>query len=143
MTDLTRRQRDMVEFIGRFRQGHAYGPTRKEIVVAVGLSSTSVCEYNLRALRRRGMVTWVDEQARTLEVIPQVQAHPVCPQCGNNERFNVFVPALVGYEWELFVGWRRDGDDTDPPSESIIEGSPYRVTCAGCGEAFECLPWRE
>jgi len=68
VSELTRRQQGIVDFIRTFRRTHAYGPTIREITDSVGLSSTSVATYNLHALRRLGLVSWVDGRARTVEL---------------------------------------------------------------------------
>lgn len=139
--NLSARQQAILDFIVRYRQSHAYGPTRNEIVKAVSLSSTSVCQYNLRALRRLGILTWGDHEARTLEVLRRVALKPACPSCHNRDLFAVLVPSQVGYEWERGVGWTREGDGVDVPSEGAIGGQPYQLTCQCCGETFACLPW--
>jgi len=141
MSELSGRQHSIVDFIRRFRDSHAYGPTIREIRDGLGLCSTSVAMYNLHELRRLGLVRWVDGQARTLEVVRQVASHPACPACHNGDLFNVLVPSLVPYEWERGIGWTRGDEDRDLPCEGAIDGRPYQLTCQGCGKTFECLPW--
>lgn len=56
-------------FIAGFIIERGYGPTHREIVDGLGLSSTSVAAHHLSVLRRRGLVTYVDGQARTLRIV--------------------------------------------------------------------------
>ena len=88
------RQQQILAFLRAFRESHAYGPTIRELRDGLRLSSNSVVAYNLQALRRQGLVTWVDGRARTLEVVGQVAARPECPSCGNAELLSSLVKAL-------------------------------------------------
>ncbi len=49
---LSPRQQDILKFIGRFTQERGYPPTIREIGEAVGISSTSVVNYNLNKLEK-------------------------------------------------------------------------------------------
>lgn len=49
---LSPRQQDILKFIGRFTAEHGYPPTIREIGEAVGISSTSVVNYNLNKLEK-------------------------------------------------------------------------------------------
>lgn len=51
---LSDRQRDMLEFIGKFTQEKGYPPTIRQIGEAVDISSTSVVNYNLNKLEKDG-----------------------------------------------------------------------------------------
>ena len=141
------RQKAILEFIRSFRANHAFGPTRNEIVGHVRLSSTSVCQYNLQELRRQGLVTWVDGQARTLEVVRHVAPRPVCPRCGNSERFTVAVPCLARFEWLNSSGWSGGegvfcrAPEREMPAAVATPGQPYHLSCQSCRNEFECLPW--
>ena len=53
---LSERQQHMLEFIRQFYQEHLYPPTIREIGEAVGISSTSVVNYNLNKLVNAGMI---------------------------------------------------------------------------------------
>jgi repressor LexA len=54
---LSLRQQDMLKFIGRFVDDRVYPPTIREIGEAVGISSTSVVNYNLNKLEKEGYIT--------------------------------------------------------------------------------------
>lgn len=67
-TALTPRQRDVLEWIIGYIDGHGYGPTRREIAHQYRWSINAVTGH-LTALRRKGYVTWVDGHSRTLRVL--------------------------------------------------------------------------
>jgi len=54
---LSERQRGMIDFIRRFTQAKGYPPTIRQIGEAVGISSTSVVNYNLNKLEKDGHLT--------------------------------------------------------------------------------------
>lgn len=51
---LSDRQQKMLAFIRSYRNEHGYPPSNREIGRAAGISSTSVVDYNLRRLERKG-----------------------------------------------------------------------------------------
>lgn len=51
---LSDRQQRMLIFIRDYLSGHGYPPSNREIGHATGISSTSVVDYNLRRLERKG-----------------------------------------------------------------------------------------
>lgn len=53
---LSDRQREMIDFIGRFTRDKGYPPTIRQIGEAVKISSTSVVNYNLNKLERDGYI---------------------------------------------------------------------------------------
>jgi repressor LexA len=53
---LSERQQRMLDFIQKFYQEHLYPPTIREIGEAVGISSTSVVNYNLNKLVDAGLI---------------------------------------------------------------------------------------
>ena len=54
MSDLSAKQQQMIDFIHDFREERGYPPTVRDIVSGCGISSTSVVDYNLKILERRG-----------------------------------------------------------------------------------------
>jgi len=68
MRALSERQRQILRFIARFQQQHGYPPTVREIGREVGISSTSVVDYNLRVLEGRGYLRRDREVSRGLEL---------------------------------------------------------------------------
>lgn len=64
--DLSERQRSILAFIHEYSQEHGYPPSIREIGQAVGISSTSVVDYNLRILVSEGYIRRDREVSRGL-----------------------------------------------------------------------------
>jgi repressor LexA len=56
MRKLSERQRRIIDFLEQYTSDHGYPPSIREIGQAAGISSTSVVDYNLRALEREGLI---------------------------------------------------------------------------------------
>ncbi len=67
--ELRPRQKAMLEFIRQFIEENDYPPTIREIGAAVGISSTSVVNYNLDQLERKGRIIRNREVSRGLRLI--------------------------------------------------------------------------
>jgi repressor LexA len=65
---LTERQKAILAFIRRFIGDHGYPPSIREIMTALGVSSTSVVNYNLNVLARLGYITRNKELARGIRL---------------------------------------------------------------------------
>jgi repressor LexA len=59
----------MLDFIGEFVEEHGYPPSIRDIGTAVGISSTSVVDYNLRVLEREGFLRRTGGVSRGLELL--------------------------------------------------------------------------
>ena len=68
---LSERQQAIMEFILRFTQGNHYPPTIREIGQNVGISSTSVVNYNLNILEREGLIERDKEVSRGIKLAGQ------------------------------------------------------------------------
>ncbi len=66
--ELRPRQKAMLEFIRKFIDENDYPPTIREIGAAVGISSTSVVNYNLDQLERKGFIIRNREVSRGLRL---------------------------------------------------------------------------
>jgi repressor LexA len=71
MRRLSDRQQRILDFVGEYTTDHGYPPSIREIGQAVGISSTSVVDYNLRALERGGMILRDREVSRGLRTVGQ------------------------------------------------------------------------
>ena len=71
MRRLSDRQQRILDFVGEYTNDHGYPPSIREIGQAVGISSTSVVDYNLRALERGGMILRDREVSRGLRTVGQ------------------------------------------------------------------------
>jgi repressor LexA len=68
-SELSTRQQQILAFIREFARGHGYPPTVREIGEAVGISSTSVVDYNLKQLRKLGFLRRDAEVSRGLWLV--------------------------------------------------------------------------
>ena len=69
MADLSDRQQGMLEFISVFLDDNGYPPTVRDIQHGCDISSTSVVDYNLNALRQKGFLRRRADVSRGLELI--------------------------------------------------------------------------
>jgi repressor LexA len=68
---LSKRQQAIHEFIRGFLGENGYPPSIREIGKAVGISSTSVVDYNLNVLEREGYIARDREVSRGLRLVGQ------------------------------------------------------------------------
>ncbi|HVC33835.1 MAG TPA: transcriptional repressor LexA [Chloroflexota bacterium] len=66
---LSTRQRQILEFIRWYVREHTYPPSVREIGDGVGITSTSVVDYNLRVLAKRGFIRRDPDISRGIEVL--------------------------------------------------------------------------
>jgi repressor LexA len=78
--DLTARQKRMLEFIQRHLRETGYPPTIREIGKAVGISSTSVVNYNLNVLQEKGYIQRARETSRGLRIVGTAAAPAACEE---------------------------------------------------------------
>jgi len=69
MKELSSKQNKILDFIRTFIDGHDYPPSIRQIQEACGISSTSVVDYNLRALEKSGHIRRDREVSRAIEVL--------------------------------------------------------------------------
>src|SRR3712207_4359100 len=69
---LSARQQQMLDFIRDFVREHGFPPSIRDIGQAVGISSTSVVDYNLKALERDGRLQRTREVSRGFRLIDEV-----------------------------------------------------------------------
>lgn len=66
---LSRRQEQILDYIGDFCKENAYPPTIREIQKELDISSTSVVDYNLNALEERGFIRRNRHISRGIELV--------------------------------------------------------------------------
>jgi repressor LexA len=71
---LTRRQREVYDFIRVFRARHGYAPSLEEIGVQFGLSSVATVHKHVAALVTKGRLRKVDHRWRALEPVEEESA---------------------------------------------------------------------
>lgn len=69
MVDLTKRQREIFDFIGKYTAKTGYPPTVREIGEAVGLTSSSTVHVHLANLEKAGVLRRDPTKPRALEVL--------------------------------------------------------------------------
>lgn len=65
----TKRQRELLNFVDNFIQGHGYGPSYREIMRALDYKSVSTVAIHIDGLILRGYLRKRDRSARSLEVV--------------------------------------------------------------------------
>jgi repressor LexA len=66
---LSARQGQILEFVRHYVSEHSYPPTVREIGDGVGISSTSVVDYNLRVLAKKGHLRRDPDISRGIEIL--------------------------------------------------------------------------
>jgi repressor LexA len=83
MKGLSTKQQKILDFMRRFIREKDYPPSIRDIQDACGISSTSVVDYNLKALERMGYIRRDREVSRAIELLdgsgrrPQTVAVPI------------------------------------------------------------------
>jgi repressor LexA len=80
MKDLSSKQQSILRFLREFIDEHDYPPSIRQIQDACDISSTSVVDYNLRALERASYIRRDREISRGIELVdkrPRVRAVPI------------------------------------------------------------------
>src|ERR671935_1526313 len=67
--DLTKRQREIFDFISRYLKQHGYPPTVREIGKAVGLHSSSTVHAHLATLEKSGLLRRDPSKPRAIELL--------------------------------------------------------------------------
>jgi repressor LexA len=69
MKSLSQRQQAILDFIGNFLDANDYPPTIRDIQQELGISSTSVVDYNLKVLEERDYIRRNRNISRGIEVV--------------------------------------------------------------------------
>lgn len=77
MKELSPKQRKILSFIEEFIDEHDYPPSIRQIQEACEISSTSVVDYNLKALEKSGYIERDPDNARGIKVIGRGQGRVV------------------------------------------------------------------
>jgi SOS-response transcriptional repressor LexA len=76
---LTKRQREVLDFLGQYVKEHGFAPTLGEIAVAMNLSALATVHKHLEILKSKGYIRRQWNRSRYLEL--NVLAG-CCPACG-------------------------------------------------------------
>ena len=66
---LSVKQQNILDFMRRFMDDNAYPPSIRDIQTGCGISSTSVVDYNLKALENMGLIRRDREVSRAIELL--------------------------------------------------------------------------
>ena len=95
---LSPRQQEILKFIGRFTGEHGYPPTIREIGEAVGISSTSVVNYNLNKLEKEHHIL------RDLKVSRGVRLSETARRPAVSEVLNIPLAGFIFASQPVLVG---------------------------------------
>jgi repressor LexA len=73
MSQLTAKQLEVLDFIRRFLQDHAFPPTRGEIAEGLGLKNRQGIDQHLRALQTKGAIELAPGIARGIRLVQETQ----------------------------------------------------------------------
>ncbi|MFT5695361.1 MAG: repressor LexA [Myxococcota bacterium] len=73
---LTKRQREVFDFISEFVEEQGYSPSLEEIAAQFGLSSVATVHRHVQHLVEKGMLRKAWNRSRSLEPVPQAKAEP-------------------------------------------------------------------
>ncbi len=65
---LTKRQKQVLDFITAFIKRHEYAPSLEEVKEHLGLSSVSTAHFHVHALQQKGFLRKDDNRPRTIEI---------------------------------------------------------------------------
>lgn len=65
---MTRRQRQVVDFIKAYWEEHKYAPSYREIAAGLGIRSTSGVNRIILCLEERGVISFLPGKARSVSV---------------------------------------------------------------------------
>jgi Holliday junction resolvase RusA-like endonuclease len=71
---LTARQAEVLEFVRWYIDQHGFSPTTREIGRAFGFSSPHAAWDHLQALRRKGLIDWIDRRHRSITLLDPAPA---------------------------------------------------------------------
>lgn len=118
MEKISGKQRAILKFLREFLERKSYPPSVREIQEACGISSTSVVDYNLRALERSGYIRRDREVSRGIEVLGQGTSRPRLVQVPLLGTIAAGAPIHV----PTADSWAAPPDEMVPVPESMLRG---------------------
>jgi repressor LexA len=122
MKGLSAKQRSILEFIRNFIRDKDYPPSIRDIQLGCDISSTSVVDYNLKALERMGHIRRDREVSRAIELLdgrgrrPQTIAVPIIGTIAAGEP----IPVPAADTWSSV-----DYDNVVEVTEDMTKGREY------------------
>lgn len=69
MTDLTNKQRQVLDAIAALTDENGYPPTVREVQERLGKTSPSTAHTHLRHLRDKGYIEWKEGKCRSIRIV--------------------------------------------------------------------------
>lgn len=91
MRDLTKRQKDILEFFDAYSKEHGYPPTMREICKKFSIASTNGARYHLHRLKELGYIEIEPYRSRGIRRINDAAA---APRMANKSAFPYLMPIL-------------------------------------------------
>lgn len=121
MKELSAKQQDILTFMRQFINEHDYPPSIRDIQIGCTISSTSVVDYNLKALERLGFIRRDREVSRAIELLdrgsrrPRTVAVPIIGTIAAGQP----IPVPDEDAWQSF-----DYDNVFEATEDLTRGKP-------------------
>jgi repressor LexA len=71
---ITRRQREVIDFLSGFTQRNGYSPSYEEIAAGLGLNSLATVHKHVTNLQNKGLLQRAHNRSRSIDVLPQRKA---------------------------------------------------------------------
>jgi repressor LexA len=123
MKTLSAKQQSILRFIRDFIREHDYPPSIRDIQEACSISSTSVVDYNLKALERLGHIRRDREVSRAIELVGRRKSMSV-PVVG---QIAAGIPIAVPDTFEH----QEFEEDVDVPAEVAAGGNVFALRVKG------------
>lgn len=70
---ITRRQKEVIDFLSSFTTRHGYSPSYEEIAAGLGLNSLATVHKHVTNLQNKGLLQRAHNRSRSIDVLPQRQ----------------------------------------------------------------------
>jgi len=74
---ITRRQKEVIDFLSGFTSSHGYSPSYEEIAAGLGLNSLATVHKHVTNLQSKGLLQRAHNRSRSIDVLPQRKARSV------------------------------------------------------------------
>lgn len=129
----TKKQRELLTFIGEFIQQHGYSPSYREIMTGLGYTSIATVALHVRSLIKRGHLKKRDYSARSLELTRPLEDMAITT--------NIVTPAeekwLVGRVEHAFVQAESVGTDVPFQDLATLIGALHILGLDAAAQSFQ------
>lgn len=122
-TDLTPKQREVLEQLLRFLYTNNYPPSIQQLCQLCGVSSTSTIHFHLSSLKKKGLIGWNPAEKRAISVREDLR-----------DAYRSFVLEGEREEEDTDTSSRVEGRGVLPMLGAIAAGSPckrFRIRLSG------------